>query len=127
MDCVCTICGKTAKDYEYKFWRINMGAGKNDPYSSRCKECFCDIIELDNIESFRAACEELDHPFIKKEIRELVNNYQYSLDKQVIIGRYLSKMRLKGYYSFRYEDSDFLNKIDEEREQEAMRRRGFNV
>lgn len=127
MDCVCALCGKVAKEYEHKFWHINMGAGKNDPYSSRCKECFCNIIELDDIQSFRAVCEELDYPFIKKEIRKLVNNYQYRLDKQVIIGRYLSKMRLKGYYSFHYEDSDFLNKIDEEREKEAMRRRGFNV
>ena len=49
MDCVCTICGKIAKEYEYKFWHINMGAGKNDPYSSCCKECFCNTIELDNI------------------------------------------------------------------------------
>ena len=104
-----------------------MGAGKNDPYSSRCKECFCDIIELDNIESFRAVCEELDYPFIKREIRELINHYQYRLEKQAIIGRYIAKMRLKGYYSLRYEDSDFLNKIDEEREKETMRRRGFNV
>ena len=127
MDCACANCGKIAKEYERKFWHKNMGAGKNDPYSSYCKECFCNIIELDNIESFRAICEELDYPFIKREIRELVNNYQYSLDKQVIIGRYLSKMRLKGYYSFHYEDSDNFNKIHEEQEREAMRRRGFNV
>lgn len=127
IDSVCANCGKTAKDYEHKFWRKNMGAGKNDPYSSYCKECFCNTIELDNIESFRAVCEELDYPFIKKEIRELINNCQYRLDKQVIIGKYLSKMRLRGYYSFYYEDSDFLNKIDEEQEKETMRRRGFNV
>jgi hypothetical protein len=36
-------------------------------------------------------------------------------------------MKLASFRGFLFEDSDLFNKLDEEYEREAMRRRGFNV
>ncbi len=108
--CVCVNCGKTAYDYEKDFWQKNMGLKDEDPYSSYCKDCFCNIVDLDDIETFKTVCEELDIPFIKREIKSILG-FKYTLSKKVVIGRYIAKMRLKNFYSFHYMDSDNFNEV----------------
>ena len=36
-------------------------------------------------------------------------------------------MRMKAYRHYRFADSEEINKLHEQQEKEAMRRRGFNV
>lgn len=88
-----------------------MGLKSKDPYSSYCKDCFAETVDLDNIETLRSVCEELDIPFIKKVFTLLLNNFRYKLEKRAIIGRYVAKMRLVNYYFFHYEDSDHFNEV----------------
>lgn len=108
----CVKCGKATKGWERnEFWQINMGLRDKDPYSSCCKDCFAKTVDLDNIETLRGVCEELDIPFIKKDFTLLLNGFRYKLEKRAIIGRYIAKMRLKNYYPFHYEDSDNFNEV----------------
>jgi hypothetical protein len=70
-------------------------------------------------------CKELNFPFIKSELRHIADYSKHPLVPKSFVGRYLSKMKLASFRDFLFEDSDFLNEIDEEKE--AMRRRGLNV
>ena len=108
----CKKCGKTVKPHEYgcTFWRKNMGLKDEDPYSSLCKECWCDKIDFKDIKTFRPLCEDLDIPYIEYEIKGVLNR-RFDLQKRVIIGRYVAKMRLINFYSFHYEDSDNFNEV----------------
>ena len=72
-------------------------------------------------------CKELNFPFIKSELRHIANYSNLPLSPKSFVGRYLSKMKLASFREFLFEDSDLFNKINEEREREAMRRRGTNV
>lgn len=69
-------------------------------------------------------CKELNFPFIKSEIRHITNYSDLPLAPRTFVGRYLSKMKLASFRNFLFEDSEFLNKIDEEREREAEKRYG---
>ena len=110
MICNCIKCGKHSEDYEQNFWKKNMGFVNKDPYASYCKDCLCDFVDLNNIETFRSICEELNIPFIERNINFLLNNENFK-DKKFIIGRYVNTMRLKAYYPFHYADSEnFIEK-----------------
>lgn len=109
-NCLCINCGKNAWDWEKEFWQKNMGFKDKDPYCSYCKDCCCDTIDLDDIESFRPLCQELDIPYIKRDLG-LILGFKFSLTKKVVIGRYIAKMRLKNFYPFHYEDSDNFNEV----------------
>ena len=55
-NCLCINCGKNKWDWEKEFWQKNMGLKDKDPYCSYCKECCCNTIDLDDMESFRPLC-----------------------------------------------------------------------
>ena len=108
----CVKCGKVTRGWERnEFWQINMGLKGKDPYSSYCKDCFAETVDLDNIETLRGVCEELDIPFIKRDFTLLVNGFRYRLEKRAIVGRYVAKMRLMNFYCFHYEDSNHFNEV----------------
>ena len=108
----CVKCGKVTRGWERnEFCQINMGLKDQDPYSSYCKDCFAETVNLDNIETLRGVCEELNIPFVKRDFSLLRNSFRFRLEKRAIIGRYVAKMRLKQFYSFHYEDSDHFNEV----------------
>ena len=112
IECKCVKCGKATRGWvRNEFWQINMGLKSEDPYSSYCKDCLIEIVDLDNIETLRGICEELDIPFIKEDFTLLLNGFRYELEKRAIIGRYIAKMRLINFYSFHYKDSDHFNEV----------------
>lgn len=109
-NCLCINCGKNAWDWEKQFWQKNMGLKDRDPYCSYCKDCCCKTIKYGDINTFKPLCEELDIPFIKKEI-ELALRSRFTVRDKVVVGRYIAKMRLKNFYPFHYADSDNFNEV----------------
>lgn len=83
-----------------------------------CRECKQDLPE---IKFWEVRIGRNQH------VRHITNHSNLPLDPKLFVGRYLSKMKLASFREYLFEDSDFLNKIDEEREREIMKRRGFNV
>lgn len=108
MICSCIKCGKHSEDYEQNFWKKNMGLKEKDPYSSYCKECSIENIELQDITTFKPLCEELNIPYVEKFIHPLLNN-KTEYTKRMIVGKYIARMRLLALYPFHYEDSDMMN------------------
>ncbi len=56
----------------------------------------------------------------------------YAKDKKkvtgsTILGRYLSKMKLKQWKDYRYGDTDFLNDLEESRIKQSLQDRGYSM
>lgn len=119
----CSKCGETKWHTEFWLRHGEPDDGTGVRYD-KCKDCCCEEIKEDS-DALIKLFEELDAPFFKRDWK-LINEI-FTLTTRQKISRYLSKMRLKSYRNFRFSDSEEINKIHEEQEREAMRRRGFNV
>lgn len=71
------------------------------------KEEIYEQIDNSKPETFLPFLKMMDYPYIEREWQNMVNRYPGGL----ILGRYLSMMRLKGYRSFTYADSEWLNEV----------------
>lgn len=67
-----------------------------------CKSCIRESVKNDNFGSFGWVLEEVDCPFIYDEWIRLIQ--RYGIDSY-ILGRYLAKMKLKGYKAFTFQDT----------------------
>ena len=69
-----------------------------------------------NPDTYLWILQEADVPYIPEEWYKLLSSYAKDRSKvtvMTIIGRYLSKMKLKQYKEFRWKDSEFLQKDEE--------------
>jgi len=67
-----------------------------------------------NPETYLWILQEVDVPYIPEEWYTLLSKYGKDRSKvtgMTIIGRYLSKMKLKQYKEYRWKDSDFLQEL----------------
>ena len=80
----------------------------NNFYLDKTKEEILSEIDYDNPKTFLPYLEILDYPYLEYEW----NHYlQLGRGRNLnnIFSRYIALMRLKGYKSFSYQDSDYLN------------------
>lgn len=74
--------------------------------------------------------QEVDVPYIPEEWQKLMASWAKDKSKvkgTTIIGRYLSKMKLKQYRDFRWKDSEFLQQLIESKKKETMERQGYGA
>ena len=71
------------------------------------KEEIYEQIDNSKPETFLPFLEMMDYPYIEHEWQKMVDRFPGGL----ILGRYLSLMRLKGFRGFTYADSDWLNEV----------------
>lgn len=121
---ICRECKQNLPEIE--FWEVRIGRNQHIRHN-KCKECCLKEIDINKIDTLIPLCKELNFPFIKSQLRHITNFSNLPLDPKLFVGRYLSTMKLASFREYLFEDSEIFNKIDEEREREAMRRRGFNV
>ena len=121
---ICNECKQNLP--EIGFWEVRVERNQHIRYN-KCKDCCLKEIDINKIDTLIPLCKELNFPFIKSELKHITNYSNLPLEPKLFVGRYLSKMKLASFREYLFEDSDFLNKIYEEQEREAMRRRGFNV
>ena len=80
----------------------------NNFYLDKTKEEILSEIDYDNPKTFLLYLEILDYPFLELEWNNcLQRGRERNLNN--IFGRYIALMRLRGYRSFSYQDSDYLN------------------
>ena len=111
-------CGNDRKE-EY-FWKFKDGHLDNV-----CKHCRLKTIDDSKPETFIPLMQMFDIPYIKHEWEWLV---QYQREKAITrdheyvgaFGKYLSKMKLKGFKMYTFADSDKLNEWHKEQEKRYM-------
>jgi hypothetical protein len=71
--------------------------------------------------------QEVDVPYLPEEWNSLMAKYARDTSKvsgMTILGRYLSKMKLKQYKEYRFKDTDYLQELQKKKIEEAMKKSG---
>lgn len=74
--------------------------------------------------------QEVDVPYIPDEWNNLLARYGKDPSKLTgvtILGRYLSKMKLKQWKDYRWKDTDFLRELNNSRIEQAMKQQGYDM
>ena len=75
-------------------------------------------------ETYLWILQEVDVPYIPDEWNNLLARYGKDPSKLTgvtILGRYLSKMKLKQWKDYRWKDTDFLRELNNSRIEQAMK------
>lgn len=93
-----------------------------------CKKCLTMHIDNWNPETYKWILQEIDVPYIKEEWNGLLERYGKDPKKVTgltIIGRYLSKMKLKQWNKYTWADTEALKKDSTEKKVLNMKAQGF--
>ena len=93
-----------------------------------CKKCLTMHIDNWNPETYKWILQEIDVPYIKEEWDGLLERYGKDPKKVTgltIIGRYLSKMKLRQWNKYTWADTEALEKDSTEKKVLNMKAQGF--
>lgn len=124
----CEKC-KVTKNVD-NFYKSNNLEKYPEGFLNQCKDCI--TMHVDNWDSntFMWILQECDVPYVPKEWNSLLSSYAKdpsSVKGTTIIGRYLSKMKLKQWKDFRWKDTGFLQEQANHQIEETMKRQGYSA
>ena len=95
-----------------------------------CKKCITMHVDNWKPETYLWILQECDVPYIPDEWNKLLESYARDASKvtgMTILGRYLSKMKLKQYKEYRWKDTEFLQQLADNKQEQAMKRQGYGA
>ena len=95
-----------------------------------CKKCITMHVDNFNPDTYMWILQECDVPYVPDEWYKLLEKYAYDKDKltgMTILGRYLSKMKLKQHKDYRWKDTAFLQEMSDAKKEQAMKRQGYDA
>ena len=96
----------------------------------KCKKCTTMHVDNFNPDSYLWILQECDVPYVPEEWNKLLTSYgkdRSKLTGTTIVGRYLSKMKLKQFRDYRWKDTEFLQEVANKRIEETMKRQGYEA
>ena len=124
----CKKCNKTKRAEEF------YGSHNLEKYPEGkldiCKDDLTMHVDNWNPETYLWILEECDVPYVPKEWMSALEKYgkdPSSVTGKTIIGRYLSKMKLKQYKDYRWKDTEFLQDLDDAKLESTMKRQGYDI
>lgn len=108
----------------------NLEKYPNDGKFPQCKKCITMHIDNWNPDTYLWILQEADVPYIPEEWNKLMASYARDGKKitgTTILGRYLSKMKLKQYKDYRWKDTEFLQELANNKIEQAMKRQGYDA
>jgi len=90
-----------------------------------CKKCMTLHVDNWNPDTYLWILQEIDVPYIPEEWNKLLASYgkdRSKLTGMTILGRYLSKMKLKQFRDYRWNDTDHLQEIANSKIEQTMKR-----
>lgn len=124
----CSKCGRTLGTNE--FYQSNNKEKYPDGFMNQCKKCMTMHVDNWNPDTFLWILQEVDVPWIPDEWNKLMATYAQNVSKvtgMTIIGRYLSKMKLKQYKDFHWKDTQFLQELANAKTEQAMKAQGYDA
>lgn len=124
----CEKCHRTMRADE--FYNSNNLEKYPDGKLKQCKKCLTLHVDNWNPETFLWILQECDVPYIPDEWHKLLESYAKDPNKvtgMTILGRYLSKMRLKQFKDYRWNDTTFLQELADNRTEQTMKRQGYSA
>ena len=124
----CEKCNRTMNSDQF------YGSNNLDKYPEgklkQCKKCITMHVDNFNPDTYLWILQECDVPFIPDEWNKLLSSYgrdRSKLTGTTIIGRYLSKMKLKQWRDYRWKDTDFLQELANSKIEQTMKRQGYDA
>lgn len=124
----CEKCKKTMRADQ--FYGSNNLKKYPDGKLNSCKACVSMHVDNWNPDTFLWILQECDVPWVPDEWNKLLKNYAADRTKvtgMTILGRYLSKMKLKQHKDYRWKDTEFLQQLADHKTEEAMKRQGYGA
>lgn len=106
----CNKCGKTMDDNQF-YTSKNIEKYPPDGKMHTCKKCLTMHVDNWDPETYKWILEEIDVPYIKEEWDGLLAKYCQDPKKVTgvtVLGRYLSKMKLKQWSKYSWADTEAL-------------------
>ena len=96
----------------------------------KCKKCTTMHVDNFNPDTYLWILQECDVPYVPEEWNKLLASYgkdRSKLTGTTIVGRYLSKMKLKQFRDYRWKDTEFLQEVANKKIEETMKRQGYEA
>lgn len=125
----CEKCGRTMNGDQF-YTSNNLEKYPEDGKLHQCKKCLTMHVNNWDPETFLPILEEIDIPWVPEEWNTLLRKYgqnRAEVTGTTILGRYISKMRLKQYKDYRWKDTEFLQELANHRIEETMKRQGYSA
>ena len=125
----CEKCNRTMNGDSF-YSSNNLEKYPNDGKFPQCKKCMTMHVDNWNPDTYLWILQEADVPYIPDEWNKLMMSYARDGKKtsgMTILGRYLSKMKLKQYKEYRWKDTDFLQQMANSKIEQAMKRQGYGA
>ena len=125
----CEKCNRTMDEKEF-YRSNNLIKYPEKGLMNQCKKCLTMHVDNWNPDTFLWILEEADVPWVPDEWNKLMASYARDPSKVTgltILGRYLSKMRLKQHKDFRWKDTEFLQELANNKIKQAMEQQGYEA
>ena len=96
----------------------------------QCKKCISMHVDNFKADTYLWILQECDVPYVPDEWNKLLAKYAQDRSKltgMTILGRYLSKMKLKQYKDYTWKDTEFLQEVANKKIEETMKRQGYDA
>ena len=106
----CEKCNRTMAAEQF-YTSNNLEKYPNDGKLNQCKKCLTMHVDNWNPDTYLWILQEIDVPYVPDEWNKLLAKYGQDKKKLTglsILGRYLSKMKLKQYSAYRWEHTEHL-------------------
>ena len=124
----CEKCNRTMNADQ--FYGSNNLEKYPDGKLKQCKKCMTMHVDNFNSDTYLWILQECDVPYVPVEWNKLLASYAKDKSKltgMTILGRYLSKMKLKQYRVYRWKDTEFLQEVENKKIEETMKRQGYEA
>ena len=125
----CERCNHTMSDENF-YTSNNLEKYAPDGKLRICKKCATAHINNWDPDTYLWILQEIDVPYVPDEWNKLLMKYgqdRAKLTGMTILGRYLSKMKLKQYTDFRWEHTEFLQQQANAKIEQTMKRQGYDA
>lgn len=125
----CEKCNKTMAGTEF-YVSNNLEKYPNEGKFPQCKRCMTMHVDNWDPNTYMWILQEADVPYIPDEWNKLMATYAKNASKltgMTIVGRYLSKMKLKQYRDYRWKDTEFLQELANNKIEQTMKRQGYDA
>lgn len=123
----CEKCNRTMNGTEF-YSSNNLEKYPNGGKFPVCKKCMTMHVDNWNPDTYLWILQEADVPYVPDEWNKLMEKYgrdPQSITGMTILGRYLSKMKLKQFKDYRWKDTEFLQQMANNKLEQTMRRQGY--
>lgn len=125
----CEKCNRTMGAEQF-YSSNNLEKYPNDGKFPICKKCMTMHVDNWDPSTYMWILKEADVPYIPDEWNKLMATYAKDRSKMTgmtIIGRYLSKMKLKQWKQYRWENTEFLQELEKSKREQIMKQQGYDA